>query len=188
MEDTSTCRPALLGLPPELHSAIYYYALAGDEAVATTTDLFVTGRYGEKVVDEPGILSANHRLRKECLPIFYSANTFECGHSEKIDIFLQKITREKLAHVQRLRAFDVCLTLEERHLSNADKNRFLSYMKGWLHLWSDEFEKKGFHKDAVLVLIRVGSGVAWVPAVEVPGYEKVQAMAGNADHFRTWWI
>ncbi|KAK4963080.1 hypothetical protein LTR10_000708 [Elasticomyces elasticus] len=87
--------PTLLGIPPELRTRIYEFALISD---SERIWLQPSRRY----CGGPPLLRVNRQLRSETTPIYYSANEFE-GGSLGMHEFIPFLMPERLDMLQRVR-------------------------------------------------------------------------------------
>ncbi|KAK5741907.1 hypothetical protein LTR17_003655 [Elasticomyces elasticus] len=88
-------KPTLLGIPPELRTRIYEFALISD---SERVWLQPSRRY----CAGPPLLRANRQLRSETTAIYYMANKFE-GGSLGMHEFIPFLTPERLDMLQRVR-------------------------------------------------------------------------------------
>lgn len=93
-----------LDLAPELRNAIY-------ELVVVTNQPIVVPKRGKPNDDvrlnEPGITATCHQICSECIPIFYSGDSFEAFNPSAARNWIQHLSEAKLRSLRSLRLLNI---------------------------------------------------------------------------------
>ncbi|KAK5165247.1 uncharacterized protein LTR77_009345 [Saxophila tyrrhenica] len=159
----NTPQPNLLGLPREVRDRIYHFALYEEKPIKVQ-------KYGKERPTPPPVYRCplpsewgspsqlpfvNHQIRTECLPIFYSINTFQCVTYPAAGDLLRYLHREDyLKGVTSLRLLDINGMERYNHDFRSD---YRANHKMWLrnaHKVLDEFSDQGLKDTAFKMAIR----------------------------------
>ncbi|KAK4544940.1 hypothetical protein LTR36_003845 [Oleoguttula mirabilis] len=158
MSSPRTKQTSFLDLPAELRNDIYHLALTHD--TVTVTDRLI----------EPALLSTTRQIRRETLPIFYGANTFEAPYPP----FMMDLSADKISMLRAVRAvhpsFAVKLQGRASHRSIEGIAKNVGYIRERVYRLVEVHGKGSLKRDVLLVPLMpgvAGERIEWMTLAEL---------------------